>query len=150
MRAAPQSWLARVHRAIALNYVGLSSAAEAEQHLLEAIGSLERAPRGAEDPRIDYGAFLFREGRTAEALRVIEPVARETPASPRAYLELGRVMLHMDRVAEAATCLQKAVELEPGSRNAHLLLGRAYLRLGRTNDGEKHLRLGQEGWAEKR
>jgi Flp pilus assembly protein TadD len=150
LRAAAKSSLARVHRAIALNYVALGSSGEAEQHFVKAIELAGRAPRGAEDPRVDYGAFLFRQGRTAEALRALQPAAQEPPPSARANLELGRVMLHAGRLPEAAACLEKALQLEPGNVNAHLLLGRAYLMLGRTSEGEREMRLGQEGWAGKR
>jgi tetratricopeptide (TPR) repeat protein len=150
LRAAAQPQLTRVHRAIALNYVALNSPAGAEQHFIKAIQSAGRTPRGADDPRVDYGAFLFRQGRTADALRTLQPAAQETPASARANLELGRVMLHADRLAEAAACLEKAVQLEPENFNAHLLLGRAYLRLGKTSEGEREMRLGQEGWAGKK
>jgi Flp pilus assembly protein TadD len=150
LRAAAKSSLARVHRAIALNYVALGLSTEAEQHFVKAIESASRAGRGPEDPRVDYGAFLFRQGRTTEALRALQPAAQETPASARANLELGRVMLHTGRLPEAAACLEKALQLEPANVNAHLLLGRAYLMLGRTSDGEREMRLGQEGWAGKR
>jgi protein O-GlcNAc transferase len=150
LRAAPQAMLPKVHRAIALNYAGLGMPAEAERHFVKAIQVNGRAPREGEDPRIDYGAFLFRQGRTAEALRPLQQAARDAPSSARANLEWGRVLLHVDKLDEAAACLEKAVGLEPGNWNARLLLGRAYLRLGRTSEGEREMRLGQEGWASKR
>ena len=50
----------------------------------------------------------------------------------------------------AAARLEKAVALEPGNFAAHLLLGRAYLRLGRTAEGEREMRLGQQGWTGKK
>ena len=146
LHAAPQPMLARVHRAIALNFVALGSAAEAEQHFVKAIQLAGRTPLEAEDPRVDYGAFLFRQGRTEEALRPLQQAA----PSARANLELGRVLLHLDRLDEAAARLEKAVALEPANFNAHLLLGRVYLRLGRTSEGEREMRLGQDGWAAKR
>jgi hypothetical protein len=42
--------------------------AEAEQHFRKAI----QQPRDTEDPRIAYGAFLFRKGRTAEVERAVK------------------------------------------------------------------------------
>src|SRR6266566_6144906 len=92
------------------------------------------------------GAFLFRQGRTEEALRPLEQAARDVHSSGRANMEWGRVLLHVNKLNEAAACLEKAVALEPGNSNAHLLLGQAYLRLGRTSQGETEMRLGQEGW----
>jgi tetratricopeptide (TPR) repeat protein len=148
LRAAPKPMLPKVHRAIALNFVALFLPAEAERHFVKAI-QLTSPTKNGEDPRVDYGAFLFRQGRTDEALRPLEQAAREAPASARANMELGRVRLHLNRLNEAVTCLEKAVALEPGNSNAHLLLGQAYLRLGRASQGEKEMRLGQEGWAAK-
>jgi tetratricopeptide (TPR) repeat protein len=148
LRAAPKPMLSKVHRATALNFVALFLPAEAEQHFVKAI-QLAGSAKNGEDPRVDYGAFLFRQGRTEEALRPLEQAARDAPFSARANVELGRVRLHVDKVNEAATCLEKAVALEPGNWNAHLLLGQAYLRLGRTSQGEREMHLGQEGWSGK-
>ena len=53
-------------------------------------------------------------------------------------MSLGSVQL-------AAAGLEKSVALEPGNWNAHLLLGQAYLRLGRSSQGEREMRLGQDG-----
>jgi Flp pilus assembly protein TadD len=143
--AAPQAMLGRVHRAAALNFAALGSPAEAEAHFLKAI-AISPAPRDAEDPRIDYGAFLFRQGRTEESIRPLQQAAQDSPASGRANLEWGRALLHLDKLAEATARLEKAVSLDPGNSNAHLLLGRAYLRLGRTDDGQREMRLGQQAW----
>jgi Flp pilus assembly protein TadD len=148
LQAAPPSMLAKVHRAIALNFAAIGASAEAEQHFVKAIQLAGRTPQ-TEDPRVDYGAFLFRQGRTEEALRPLQQAAQDAP-SARANLELGRVLLHLNKLDEATARLEKAVALEPGNFNAHLLLGRVYLRLGRIAEGEREMRLGQEGWAGKR
>jgi tetratricopeptide (TPR) repeat protein len=149
LRAAPKAMLPKVHRAVALNFAALGLAAEAERHFVTAVQLNGRAVREGEDPRVDYGAFLFRQGRTDEALRPLEQAVRDVPGSARANAEYGRVLLHLDKLDAAAACLEKAVALEPGNWNTHLLLGRAYLRLGRSSEGEREMRLGQEGWAVK-
>ena len=140
LRAAPATMLARVHRAVALNFVAIGGSTEAERHFVKAIQLAGRTPQG-EDPRVDYGAFLFRQGRIDEALRPLQQAARDAP-SARAGQELGRVLLHLGKVDEAVIHLEKAVALEPGNTNGHLLLGRAYLQLGRSAEGERELRLG--------
>jgi Flp pilus assembly protein TadD len=149
LRAAPPPTRARVHRAVALNFAAIGAVAEAEQHFVKAIQLAGRTPREAEDARVDYGAFLFRQGRTAEALRPLQQAASDAP-SARGLLELGRVLLHLSKLDEAAARLEKAVALEPANSNAHLLLGRTYLRMGRAAEGEREMRLGQEGWGGKR
>jgi tetratricopeptide (TPR) repeat protein len=149
LRASPKKMLPRVHRAAALNFAAMGLPQEAERNFLKAIQLNDRRTHDAEDPRVDYGAFLFRQGRTEEALHPLEQAARDAP-SARVYVEWGRVLLHLDRLNDAVACLEKAVSLEPGNWNSHLLLGRAYLRLGKSSEGDREMRLGQEGWAGKK
>jgi Flp pilus assembly protein TadD len=149
LRAAPPPMRARVHRAAALNFAASGAAAEAEQQFVKSIQVAGRTPREAEDARVDYGAFLFRQGRTEEAVRPLQQAVKDTP-SARAFLELGRVLLHLGKLDEAAARLEEAVALEPGNSTGRLLLGRAYLRMGRSAEGEREMRLGQNGSAAKR
>ena len=104
IRAAKRATLA-----VALNYIGLGIAAEAERHFLKAI----QTGGGAEDPRADYGAFLFRQGRVQDALAPLRQAVRDAPASARANVELGRVLLHPDGAGEATACLQRVVGRDP-------------------------------------
>jgi Tfp pilus assembly protein PilF len=121
-----------------------------QERLLQVAASLPGNQALGEDPKVDFGAFLFRQGRTEEALGPLEKAVQEAPASSRANTELGRVLLHTGKLEAAAARLERAVASDPGNWNAHLLLGSAFLRLGRTEDGEREMRLGQEGWARKK
>jgi Flp pilus assembly protein TadD len=147
MRAAPPANQANVHRATALNFVELGMTQEAERHFRDAI-RLYRASTAQPqpDPRLDYGAFLIRQGRTQSALELLQESVTASPASPRAHAELGRALLELDRPAEALPQLKSAVDLDPTAWAVRLLLGKAYLRLGRTEEGERELKLGREGW----
>lgn len=145
-RAASKQKLVRVSRAAALNLTALGRFEEAERHFREAVGQIQGPPGVDGDPRIDYGAFLFRQGRAEAALPLLEEAVQESPGNPRARTELGRVQLHLGRREAAAASLEKAVELDPRSSAPRLLLGRTYLELGRTAEGEKQLRLGREAW----
>lgn len=147
--AVPQGMPGRVHRAIALNFAAQGLPVEAESHFKKAILAA-RPPTEGEDVRIDYGAFLFRQGRTEEAVPPLQQAVHDVPKSARANLELGRVLLHTDKLNDAVSCLERAVALDPANPNGHLLLGRAYLRLERTSDGEREMRLGQGSGTEKR
>ncbi|MGH9719854.1 MAG: tetratricopeptide repeat protein [Bryobacteraceae bacterium] len=146
LRAAPKEKLARTHRAAALNHIALGSLDEAEKQFREAV----RAGRGPDqvraDAQTDYGAFLFRQSRTGEALAALEQAVKIYPGSSRAHAELGRVLLHLGKASEAAASLERAVELDGRSPGVRLLLGRAYLALGRKAEGERQLRLGREAW----
>lgn len=147
LKAAPRSMRSRVHRAVALNFEALGLAADAERHFLQAIRLNRGGGRPSEDPRIDYGAFLFRQGRTEESIEPLERAARDLPSCARAHTELGRALLQLDKPEAAARPLERALELEPANWDARLLLGAAFLRLGRTREGEEQMRIGREGWA---
>jgi len=146
LRAAPQEMLVKVHRAAALNFIALIRPADAERHFREAVRLSRRQEPANDDPRIDYGAFLFRQGRADEALPLLQQAVQAAAASARAHAELGRVLLHVGKLEAAAANLERAVQLDPGSSTSRLLLGRAYLELGRTAQAETQLRLGEQAW----
>jgi tetratricopeptide (TPR) repeat protein len=131
---------------MALNFSALGSPDEAERHFQDAIRVSGGPPQLRADARIDYGAFLFRQARIAEALPLLKAAVAIAPGSARAHQELGRILLHLGKTEPAAATLEKAVELDAQSPQIRLLLGRAYLESGRSEEGEKQLRLGREGW----
>jgi Flp pilus assembly protein TadD len=146
LRAAPPANQAAAHRAAALNLVELGMMQDAERHFRDAIrfyGTGSPPP----DPRLDYGAFLTRQGRARDALEMLQQCVAAFPGSPRSQTELGRAFLELDRPAEALTPLKSAVDLDPNAWAVRLMLGKAYLRLGKTEEGERELKLGREGWA---
>jgi Flp pilus assembly protein TadD len=125
---------------------------EAERHFLEAIRSYRPDAGAPEDPRVDYGAFLVRQGRAEEALEPLKLALSAQPISARfgslaANRDLGRALLDLDRPSAALPYLEKAVVADPAAWNIRMLLGKTYLRLGRMEDGERELRAGREGWA---
>jgi protein O-GlcNAc transferase len=148
LRAAPERMLARVHRAVALNFMALGRTAEAEQNFKAAIAMRKGAESLPEDPRVDYGAFLFRQGRTDEALQLLAETVRAAPKSARAHAELGRVLLHSAKPDAAVEHLEQAIQLDPRAPSIRLLLGRAYLQIGRVEEGRQQLQLANKGLSE--
>jgi tetratricopeptide (TPR) repeat protein len=147
MQASTPANQAAVHRAVALNFAELGMTQDAERHFRDAIRRYRAATGVAQpDPRLDYGAFLNRQGRTQDALEMLQQSVNASPGSSRAHAELGRALLELDRPAEALPQLKSAVDLDPTGWAVRLLLGKAYLRLGRAEEGERELRLGREGW----
>ncbi len=138
--------IVETHRLTALSFEGLGRTADAETEYRGAIrlaGFPAGGPTAAnEDPGIDYGVFLFRQGRTEISIAPLEAALQRHPNSSRAELELGRSLAALDRLDLAAAHLEKAVALEPDSSRAHLLLGRVYQRLGKADAAAEHLRQG--------
>jgi Tfp pilus assembly protein PilF len=147
LAAARPEMVSAVHRFVALNLSALGRDKDAERHFREALTLGPRKPPPNEDPRLDYGVFLFRQGRGQEALKPLQEAADEPNAAPRAHLELGRALLEQRKPDAAAAQLERTVAVDPANSDARLLLGRAYLLLGRTEEGERELRLGEEGWS---
>jgi len=133
------------YRLLALSLEGLGRASEAGDAFLQAV-RLNRASPPDEDPGIDYGVFLSRQGHPEQAIGPLEDALKRHPNSARSRLELGCTLLELDRLTEAAGQLEKSIALgslsSPQSGRAHLLLGKVYLRLGRTEAAEEHLRQG--------
>jgi tetratricopeptide (TPR) repeat protein len=139
----------RVYRGLALSLEAEGEIAEAEKHFVKAVSMIPPGARGDDDPRVDFGVFLYRRGRLAESRAVLEKAVKAHPDSARAHFELGRVLSLAGELEPALVALQRAVALEPGNRPAHLLLAKVCFRLGRAGDGERHLALGRpEGGAE--
>lgn len=146
LRHAPPALLPRVHRAAGLNEMALGNDTEAERYLRRAVAL---ATGANEDPRVDLGAFLFRQGRLKEAEPLLESAAAAKAAPARALLEYGRLLLQTGRPERAVSYLEAAVARNPEESNPHLLLGRAYQRLGRMAEAERELQRGQESWRRK-
>jgi tetratricopeptide (TPR) repeat protein len=145
LREAREPARARIHRGAAMNYAALGNTVDAERHFRQAVLLNTRSEGQPDDPRIDYGAFLFRQGRLKEALPLLEAAVKANARSARAQMELGRILLHLGKPQAAVVNLEKAVELAPRVPAGRLLLGRTYLQLGRVKEGETQLQLARDG-----
>lgn len=141
--AAPPALLGRLYRAAALNDLALGRTPDVERGLRQSIQA------GHDEARVDLGAFLFREGRLAEAEAALGAAVGKLPEFARGHLELGRVLLQTGSLEAAVVHLEKATRLAPEDGNAHLLLGRAYQRLGRDIEARRELELGATVWRQK-
>ena len=133
--------IARVRTGLGLTYEAMGRAADAERELREGIASDDGKSLADFDPRVEYGAFLFRQGRLAEARAALEHSRQD---SPRAHFELARLQVQEGKLEDALGRLSKAILLDPSYAAAHLLLGRVYFRLGRAADGERETALGRK------
>jgi Flp pilus assembly protein TadD len=131
----------QLHRLIALCLEALGETSEASRAFQKAI-QLNRGSLPNDDPGIDYGVFLYRQGRAEDAVEPLESSTKRHPDASRAHLELGCVLLALNRVSEAEAHLERAVALDPQSGRSHLLLGKVYMRLGKDKEGEEQLRQG--------
>jgi tetratricopeptide (TPR) repeat protein len=84
----------------------------------------ERQP-GLAGPYANLGILYFREGRTADAVKVLEYAIALNPR-PAYYNELGMVHRTEGRFEAAEQAYRRALELDPDYAFAHLNLGILY------------------------
>lgn len=126
----------RAHGGLALTLEALGRIEAAERGFRRAAELAANAsPRPPENPRIDYGAFLFRQGRLDEAIRELGLA----PSCFRTHFERGKVLAAKERLEQAAQELEKALTFPDREASAALLLAKVYSRLGRAGDAEKLL-----------
>lgn len=112
----------RVEEAAGQACEGLGQSAEAERHFRAAYQSDTRRHALA------WGRFLIREGRTEEALPVLQRAVRDLPHTADAHFECGRALLQLGRLDDAITALFEAVRLAPENEAAVRLLQKARAR----------------------
>jgi tetratricopeptide (TPR) repeat protein len=143
--AAPEDQ-SKIERALALAWDKVGNAVEAESRFVAAIAGYRGDASAREDPRLDYGAFLVRQGRASEAVKPLALALASNPSSFMANLENGRAFLDLDRPAEALRYLERAAAIDASSSTAQMLLGKALLRVGRKEEGERILSRARKNW----
>jgi tetratricopeptide (TPR) repeat protein len=126
------------HRLIALSLEALARPSEAEPEFRAAV-RLAGGGTPDEDPGIDFGVFLYRQGKLEQALEPLQGALTRHPDSARAHLEMGSALLQLDRLDEAATHLERSLSIRDAPR-AHQLLAKTYLRQGHPDKAEPHLK----------
>ena len=82
------------------------------------------------------GVFLFRLGKTREALDELREAVRLAPDSSEANYDLGIALLSSGKSDEAQVAFQRAVELKPGFLEGHLALGQLFGDSGRYEEAQ--------------
>jgi Flp pilus assembly protein TadD len=89
--------------------------------------------------RLQYGAYLAREGLFAEALEQLEAARRLAPEDPTAHSETGVALALKGDLAAAASSFEEALSLAPDDSWNRILLGLALVELGRLDEGATEL-----------
>lgn len=80
---------------------------------IERAAAIAKRLRGSSEPAFQdtYGWLEYRRGNFLEALRALEPAARNLPGDPRVLAHLGLTYVALDRPAEARPLLTQALAL---------------------------------------
>lgn len=79
-----------------------------------------------EQPYVNLGNLLMEQGRTEDALGVLEKAVIIAPKNAYCHLTLGEYYRKAGRLKDAQHELEQATELDPENSVAHYQLGRAY------------------------
>lgn len=108
----------------------------------EAETALRAAALGAPDvpfTRLQYGAYLAREGLFEEALEHLDAAAALAPEDPAIHGERGIALALKGDLAGAAESMDRALDLAPDDSWTRLLLGLVQLESGEGEDGANTL-----------
>lgn len=138
--------IGRVHIGLGLVYEGMGRTDAAERELRAAMAEDDGQSQPDFDPKVEYGAFLLRQGRIDEAMKTLQNARTD---SPRAHFEVARMLVQSNRLDEALSRLEQAIALHPSYAAAHLLLGKVYFRLDRMDDGDREIAIAERIMASK-
>ena len=85
-------------------------------------------------------AAAVREGRTQDAMRMLQASLARDPHDAVSHAQLGRLLAHAGRFDDAASAFRRAGELRPDDPEPHVLLGQALARAGRPHEARDALR----------
>ena len=78
----------------------------------------------------DRGVAAFREGRTDEAVRLLQQAVAADPRDQRAYSVLGAAHMQRGEYEEAISTFENARSIRPDTAHIHFNLGLACQRAG--------------------
>jgi tetratricopeptide (TPR) repeat protein len=104
----------------------------AETHLRRALKlrSQDPSPPTELDPLLALSAFLYRQGRAVDSLKLLESAPNEFQSLATYCYQLGRAHLAAQNPDRALSFLTRATQIQPRYSEAHGLLSRAYFQLG--------------------
>lgn len=122
---------------IPFEYAFLEIEVSASEKPVEADFTLEKMrSNGALDPLADAkkGAVLLKEGRTDEAIVILEQALQANPDIGAVHFNLGVAYQKKEMIQEARKEFQEAIRVQPDLGEAYLALGSSYLA-ERESDG---------------
>jgi len=124
-----------IRRRLIMNLVtvGLGKEARTEFDLLR-----REAPQMLAAAPVVEARLLHLEGRSDEALRMVQRVVLEKSVDADALLLAGRIHLAQSRPQEAIPLLKGLAKSDPTQEEAEYLLGQAYSRLGDAQTAKQH------------
>jgi len=113
---------------------------QAEQYLRTALTLSPNDPEILTVAKFTLSTIAVKEGKNAEAARLLEEVVRANPKDVQARVELADIQNKTGQYETAVRILQEALSLDSRNKRAHFLLGNVLSKLGKSAEAEQHFR----------
>jgi tetratricopeptide (TPR) repeat protein len=116
----------------------------AEPFLRNAITLAPNDPAILTPAKFTLAAISVKEGKDADATRLLGDVIRVNPRDVQARVELAEIHHKTGQYGAAVKILQEALSFDSQNRRAHFLLGKVLTRLGKPAEAERHFKTFQD------
>ena len=117
---------ARAENNLGLIFESEAKVTQALDAYRQAIAWQQGSPRPSEQPYVNLGNLLMKEGRTEEAIPHLQRAVSLAPSNAFCHFKLGEAYRRVHRSDEARRELERATQLEPENATVHYQLGRLY------------------------
>jgi tetratricopeptide (TPR) repeat protein len=112
----------------------------AEPYLRTAVSLSPNDPEILTVAKFTLATISVKQGKDADAARLLEDVIHANPKDFQARVELAGILQKTGQYEAAAKILREALSLDSRNKRAHFLLGNVLNKLGKSAEAEQHFR----------
>jgi len=138
----PDNPSANLRAAVELEFLGEFQ--QAEGYLRKAITLGANDPEILKTAKFSLATISVKEGKDAEAVRLLQDVILINPSDVYARVELADIHYKSGQYEQAMKLLQEALSFDSQNKRAHFLMGNVLTKLGKSAEAEQHFGTFQE------
>jgi tetratricopeptide (TPR) repeat protein len=138
----PDNPSANLRAAVELEFLGEFQ--QAEEYLRKAITLGANDPEILKTAKFSLATISVKEGKDAEAVRLLQDVILINPSDVYARVELADIHYKSGQYEQALKLLQEALSFDSQNKRAHFLMGNVLTKLGKSAEAEQHFGTFQE------
>ncbi len=133
---------AHLRAGIELDFLGEYQ--QAAKYLRDAVALAGDDPEILTVAKFNLATIAAKEGKNADAVRLLEDVIRANPKDVLARVKLADIYHQAGQYQDAAKVLQQALSYDFRNKRAHFLLGTVLSKLGNLSEAEDHFKIFEE------
>jgi tetratricopeptide (TPR) repeat protein len=138
----PSNPSAHLRAGIELDFLGEYQ--QADKYLRDAVALAGDDPEILTVAKFNLATIAAKEGKNADAVRLLEDVISTNPKDVLARVELADIYHRAGKYQDAAGVLRQALSYDSRNKRAHFLLGSVLTKLGNLSEAEDHFKIFQE------